>query len=38
VARTLADLADRDEPVSLDDVHAALVLRGDVFPAMDVAS
>jgi magnesium chelatase family protein len=38
VARTLADLAGRDGPVGLDDVHAALVLRGDVFASMEAAS
>jgi magnesium chelatase family protein len=38
VARTLADLAGRDGPVGVDDVHAALVLRADVFPPMEEAS
>jgi magnesium chelatase family protein len=38
VARTLADLAGRDGPVGLGDVHAALVLRGDVFASMEEAS
>jgi magnesium chelatase family protein len=38
VARTLADLAGRDSPVDLDDVHAALVLRADVFPSPEEAS
>jgi magnesium chelatase family protein len=38
VARTLADLVGRDGPVGLDDVHAALVLRAEVFPAREEAS
>jgi hypothetical protein len=38
VARTLADLAGRDGPVGLGEVHAALVLRGDVFASMEAAS
>jgi magnesium chelatase family protein len=38
VARTLADLAGREGPVVLDDVHAALVLRGDVFASTEEAS
>jgi magnesium chelatase family protein len=37
VARTLADLAGRGGPLGLDDVHAALVLRGDVFASMEPA-
>jgi magnesium chelatase family protein len=31
VARTLADLAGRDGPVSVDDLHGALALRAEVF-------
>ncbi len=32
VARTLADLGGREGPIGLDDIHAALVLRAEVFP------
>ncbi len=38
VARTLADLAGRPGPLTVDDVHGALALRGDVFAAEEMAS
>jgi magnesium chelatase family protein len=38
VARTLADLAGREGPADIDDVHAALILRAEVFPYMEEAS
>jgi magnesium chelatase family protein len=38
VARTLADLGGRDGPIGLDDVHAALVLRAEVFPLAEEVS
>ena len=38
VARTLADLAGREGAVGLDDVHAALALRADVFGSNEVAA
>jgi magnesium chelatase family protein len=38
VARTLADLAGREGAVGLDDVHAALALRADVFGSDEVAA
>jgi magnesium chelatase family protein len=38
VARTLADLAGRNGAVGVDDVHAALALRADVFGPSEVAA
>ncbi len=35
VARTLADLAGRDGPLTSDDVYSALALRADVFATED---
>jgi magnesium chelatase family protein len=37
VARTLADLAGRPGPVTVDDVYAAIGLRADVFRAQEEA-
>ncbi len=38
VARTLADLAGRDGPLTVDDVYNALALRAEVFPVSEEAS
>jgi hypothetical protein len=38
VARTLADLGGREGPIGLDDLHAALVLRAEVFSTNEEAS
>ena len=38
VARTLADLAGREGPVTVDDVHGALALRADVFARLEEVS